>query len=135
MENKNNTKISTYEGLQTEVRSLVTPDIEVWDNQYQDREYVVTLDVPECSCICPKTGLPDFIHLKIDYSPVKTCVELKSFKLYVTSFRDVGIFHEHITNRILDDFVKACQPRWAKIMAVVNPRGGITTTVTAEYRP
>lgn len=124
---------SLYEGLQENVRGLKTPIIEVWKNQYADKEYAITLDTPEFTCICPKTGLPDFADLKIEYSPAEHCVELKSFKLYLLFYRDVGIFHEHLVNRILDDFVNACSPRWVKISGIFNPRGGITTSVGAEW--
>lgn len=125
---------STYEGLQSHIRTLKTQAIEVWKNQYPDREYTIHLNCPECTCICPKTGLPDFMTVNVTYSPGQTCLELKSFKMYLTSYRDVGIFHEHLVNKILDDIVRACQPRWAKVEAAVNPRGGITTTAAAEYR-
>ena len=126
-------KRSSYEDLQGHIRTLKTSEIEVWTNKYPDREYMVHLSTPECTCICPKTGLPDFATIKIDYSPGKSCIELKSFKMYIVAYRDVGIFHEHLVNKILDDFVKACRPRWAKVEGSVNPRGGITTTVVAEY--
>ena len=125
---------SDYEGLQQNIRSLKTPGIEVWKNQYPDKEYAITLDMPEFTCICPKTGLPDFARIAIEYVPEKYCVELKSFKLYTIFYRNVGIFHEHVTNKILDDFVAACKPRRAKITAEFNPRGGITTTVSREYQ-
>lgn len=127
-------KKSSYEGLQGKVRDLKTPKIEVWENQYQDKDYVVSLDIPEFTCICPKTGLPDFAVIKIEYRPHKYCVELKSFKLYTIHYRNIGIFHEHVINRILDDFVGASKPKWAKITGVFNPRGGITTTISREYR-
>ena len=109
------------------------PGIEVWENQYCDRDYVVDLNIPEFTCICPKTGLPDFATIKIDYKPQRYCVELKSFKLYLIAYRNVGIFHEHLVNRVLDDFIKAAKARYAKIEVVMNPRGGIATTVSAEY--
>ena len=125
---------SSYEDLKKDIRALKMPAIEAWTNKYPDREYTVQLHTPEATCICPKTGLPDFLTVYVTYGPDKLCVELKSFKLYLVAFRDVGIFHEHIVNRILDDFVAACRPHWAKVEATVNPRGGITTTVTAEYR-
>jgi 7-cyano-7-deazaguanine reductase len=128
-------KVSSYENLQKNVRSLKAPAIEVWENQYPDKEYVISLDIPEFTCICPKTGLPDFADIKIEYSPRNFCIELKSFKMYTIFFRDVGIFHEHLVNRMLEDFVLAAKPRWAKVTGVFNPRGGITTTVTAEYKP
>ncbi|MCX5706382.1 MAG: preQ(1) synthase [Candidatus Omnitrophica bacterium] len=124
---------SSYEGLQSKIRALKTPKIEVWKNQYQDRSYVISLDVPEFTCICPKTGLPDFANIKIEYSPDRYCIELKSFKMYSIFFRNIGIFHEHLTNRMLEDFVAASKPRWAKIVAEFNPRGGIKTTVIREY--
>jgi 7-cyano-7-deazaguanine reductase len=125
---------SSYEGLQADIRKMRTPGIEVWENQYPDKEYVITLDVPEFTCICPKTGLPDFALIKIEYSPLKYCIELKSFKMYTIFFRNLGVFHEHLINRMLEDFVAACKPRWAKITGVFNPRGGITTTVSRTYK-
>jgi 7-cyano-7-deazaguanine reductase len=127
-------KISAYEGLQKNIRSLKTPKIEVWENQYPDKVYTVSLDIPEFTCICPKTGLPDFARIRIEYSPAKYCVELKSFKMYTIFYRNIGIFHEHLTNKILEDFVRAARPRWARISVEFNPRGGITTTVTGEYK-
>lgn len=127
-------KKSSYEGLQENVRSLKTPPIEVWKNQYTDKIYTVKLEIPEFTCICPKTGLPDFASITIEYSPKEYCIELKSFKMYTVFFRSIGIFHEHLTNRILEDFVKAARPRWAKITAEFNPRGGIKTAVSREYK-
>jgi 7-cyano-7-deazaguanine reductase len=127
-------KKSSYEGLQGKVRSLKTPRIEVWKNQYPDKDYIISLDIPEFTCICPKTGLPDFAMIKIEYCPDKYCIELKSFKLYTIFYRNLGIFHEHVINKILDDFVKDCKPRWAKISGIFNPRGGITTTIMREYK-
>ncbi len=123
-----------YEGLQENVRKLKTPPIDVWENKYPDKEYTVSLDVPEFTCICPKTGLPEFAAIKIEYSPAKYCIELKSFKMYTIFFRDVGIFHEHFINTLMEDLIKACQPRRMKIIGVFNPRGGITTTVAREYK-
>ena len=131
MEEKNE---SAYEGLQENIRDLKTPEIEVWLNQYPDKQYIIVMDIPEFTCICPKTGLPDFAVIKIEYSPRKLCIELKSFKMYTIFWRDIGIFHEHLTNKMLEDFVNAAKPRWAKITAQFNPRGGIATTVTREYR-
>ena len=127
-------RLSSYEGLQKNIRSLKTPEIEVWKNQYPDRIYTINLEIPEFTCICPKTGLPDFATITIEYSPAKYCIELKSLKLYTIFYRNLGIFHEHLTNKILDDFVKACKPRWVKITTQFNPRGGITTTVVREYK-
>lgn len=127
-------KPSAYEGLQKDIRNLKTPGIEVWKNQYPDKDYTIIMDIPEFTCICPKTGLPDFAVIKIEYSPKSYCVELKSLKMYTIFYRNIGIFHEHLTNKILEDFVSACQPRWARITSEFNPRGGIKTSVTREYK-
>ncbi len=126
-------KISSYEGRQDNIRSLKLPNIEVWANQYDDRDYDVELDIPEFTCICPKTGLPDFAVIKVSYKPAKVCLELKSLKMYLLAYRQLGIFHEHLVNRLLDDFVKACRPRFMKVTVVMNPRGGIGTIVSAQY--
>ncbi|MFQ5680671.1 MAG: preQ(1) synthase [Candidatus Omnitrophota bacterium] len=122
-----------YEGLQDDIRGLKTPRIEVWENQYPDKDYLVYLEIPEFTCICPKTGLPDFAVIRIEYRPDKFCLELKSLKYYMTFYRNVGIFHEHLVNKVMDDIVCCAHPRAAKITAVFNPRGGITTTVSREY--
>jgi 7-cyano-7-deazaguanine reductase len=106
----------------------------VWENKYADKDYVVRFDTPEFTCICPKTGLPDFAHIYIEYSPDAGCIELKSFKEYLMAYRNIGIFHEHAVNRMLEDLVKACSPKWMKVKGEFNTRGGITTTVEAEYR-
>lgn len=127
-------KKSLYDDLQNNIRRLKMPKIEVWENKYSDRDYIIKFDVPEFTCICPKTGLPDFGVIKIEYSPEKTCLELKSFKLYIVGFRDVGIFHEHLVNRIMDDIAGACKPKWVRVEGVIMPRGGIQATVIAEYR-
>lgn len=127
-------KKSSYEDLQENIRKIKLPDIEVFKNKYSDRDYEVKLVLPEFTCICPKTGLPDFGTMIIWYCPDKVCVELKSVKLYIIGFRNLGIFHENAVNRILDDFVKACKPRWAQVEGIVTPRGGIQTTVVSEYK-
>ncbi len=127
-------RTGSYEGLQQAVRALSLPEIEVWTNQYADRDYEVHLEIPEFTCICPKTGLPDFAVIDVVYAPADYCIELKSFKMYLTAYRSVGIFHEHLVNRILDDLVGACHPRWMRVEIVMNPRGGITTNVRADYR-
>ena len=124
---------SSYEGLQSNIRSLKTPAIEVWTYQYPNRGCVVHIEIPEFTCICPKTGLPDFAVVKIDYRPDKVCLELKSLKMYTIFYRDVGIFHEHLVNKFLDDCVKAAKPRWMKVSVEMNPRGGVYTNVEAEY--
>ena len=128
-----NTK-NSYRGLQESIRKLKTPRIETIENKYADKDYQVRLETAEFTCVCPKTKLPDFANIIIEYIPDKLCVELKSFKLYLYSYRDIGIFHEHLANRILDDFVIACLPRHAKITCEFNIRGGIKTTVTREYK-
>jgi 7-cyano-7-deazaguanine reductase len=127
-------KKSTYKGLQENVRKLALPRIDVWENKYKDKTYVVKFETPEFTCICPKTGLPDFARIFVEYSPDKWCVELKSFKEYMVSYRDLGIFHEHVVNRMLEDLVKSCKPNWMRVKGEFNVRGGITTTVEAEYR-
>lgn len=125
--------MSKYEDLQKNIRKLATPKIEVWKNQYPDKDYLVILETPEFTCVCPKTGLPDFANINVEYKPDKWCVELKSLKMYLFFYRDIGIFHEHAVNKILNDFVKACNPRYAHIKGEFNVRGGIKTIVSAEY--
>lgn len=122
-----------YEGLQEDVRSMDLPAIEVFTNQYSDRAYEVTMETLEFSCICPKTGQPDFANFQVIYTPGDSCVELKSFKLYLGAFRNIGIFHEHAVNRILDDFVQAVGPARARVKGAFNTRGGIQTTVEACF--
>ncbi len=107
--------------------------LDTFPNPHPDRDYVVSFDAPEFTCLCPLTGQPDFAHFVIDYIPDELCVELKSLKLYLWSYRDEGAFHEDVTNRILDDLVATINPRWAKIVGDWNIRGGIRTTVTAEH--
>ena len=125
---------ASYEGLQGYVRNLKTPRIEVWENKYPDKEYTINLVTSEFTCICPKTGLPDFAIIRIEYSPAGACIELKSFKEYLMFYRDIGIFHEHVTNKILEDFIKAARPRWINVTGEFNIRGGIKTTVKAAYK-
>ena len=108
--------------------------LETFKNQYPDREYAIDISCPEFTCICPKTGQPDFGTISIKYVPDKLCIELKSLKLYIFSYRDVGTFHEHVTNKILDDIVGACKPVMAEVTGDFNVRGGIKTVVTASYR-
>src|SRR5215475_3570097 len=107
--------------------------LEVVPNSHPDRDYEISFEIPEFTCLCPKTGQPDFATLRIRYVPDRLCVELKSLKLYVWSFRDEGHFHEAVTNRILDDLLKATKPRWMRLEAKFNVRGGICTTVIAEH--
>jgi 7-cyano-7-deazaguanine reductase len=109
-------------------------DLETFPNPQPDRQYTIHMRIPEFTCLCPKTGQPDFAVLLLDYVPDKTCVELKSLKLYVWSYRNEGAFHEAVTNRILDDLVKATAPRFMRLTAEFGVRGGIWTTVVAEHR-
>lgn len=125
---------SNYDDLQTHIRELQTPSIETWENQYNDRNYTIEITNLEFTAVCPKTGLPDFATICITYVPDKHCVELKSLKEYFVSFRDVGIFHEHVVNKVLEDFVKACEPREAEVVGDFNIRGGIKTVVRANYK-
>jgi len=107
--------------------------IEVIKNSYPDKDYIVNIEFPEFTCVCPKTGLPDFATIKIEYIPDKLLVELKSLKMYFISYRNVGTFHEDVTNKILNDLVAACKPRSMKVVGEFNVRGGIKTTVSASY--
>lgn len=124
---------STYDELQNHIRELKTPSIETWINQYSDKDYTIEITNLEFSAICPKTGLPDYATICIKYVPDKDCVELKSLKEYFVSYRDVGIFHEHVVNKVLEDFVAACQPRRAEVIGDFNIRGGMKTIVHASY--
>ena len=107
--------------------------LETFPNPSIKRDYTINFEIPEFSCLCPKTGQPDFAILKIDYIPDNLCVELKSLKLYICSYRNHGAFHEAVTNKILGDLVTATSPRYMNIVANFNVRGGIYTTVTAKH--
>ena len=126
-------KRSKYENLQTDIRDWATPAIEAFVNIYPDREYEIKMTVQEFSCVCPKTGLPDFAELHLTYVPDKLCIELKSFKEYLLAYRNKGIFHENVVNRVLDDIVATIKPRRARLEGIFNSRGGIQTTVVREY--
>lgn len=108
--------------------------LETFENPQPERDYSIRIQVPEFTCLCPKTGQPDFAELAVEYIPDRLCVELKSLKLYVWSFRDEGAFHEAVTNRILEDLVAATHPRFMRLTAEFNVRGGIYTTVVVEHR-
>jgi 7-cyano-7-deazaguanine reductase len=108
--------------------------LETFDNPMPERDYTIRIEVPEFTCLCPKTGQPDFATLYLEYVPDQRCVELKSLKLYVWSYRDEGAFHEKVTNTILDDLVAATSPRFMRLTAKFNVRGGIYTSVVAEHR-
>ncbi len=129
-----------YEGLTLLKKSTTSyPDspekarLETFPNRYPARDYTVEFDCPEFTSVCPITGQPDFARITIVYVPDRKCIESKSLKLYLGSFRNAGMFHEEITNRILDDLVAACKPRAARVKGTMNARGGISIIVTAEY--
>jgi 7-cyano-7-deazaguanine reductase len=107
--------------------------LETFDNQFPQRDYVIEIICPEFTSVCPKTGQPDFGTLTFTYTPDKKCVELKSLKMYLQSFRNAGIFYENVTNTILNDLVAALQPRRMKLVASFTPRGGISTNVTVVH--
>ena len=123
----------SYDGLQSDIREMRTPSIETWKNEYSDKDYTIEVTTPEFTAICPKTGLPDFGTIQIAYVPDEQCVELKSLKEYFLFYRDIGIFHEHVVNKILEDFVAACNPRRVEIVGDFHVRGGIKTVIRANY--
>jgi len=108
--------------------------LETFPNPQPDRDYTIRMRIPEFTCLCPKTGQPDFATLQLEYVPERSCVELKSLKLYVWSFRNEGAFHEAVTNRILADLVAATTPRFMRLTAEFGVRGGIYTTIVVEHR-
>jgi 7-cyano-7-deazaguanine reductase len=112
----------------------MTNPLETFANPAPDRDYTIRMTLPEFTCLCPKTGQPDFATLKLEYVPDERCVELKSLKLYIWSFRDRGAFHEAVTNEILRELVAVTGPRFLRLSAEFNVRGGIYTTVVAEHR-
>ena len=114
--------------------SSPSKDLETFDNPQQERDYTIRIRMPEFTCLCPKTGQPDFAELYLEYVPDRLCVELKSLKLYIWSFREEGAFHEAVTNRMLEDLVAATAPRFMRLTAEFKVRGGIYTTVVAEHR-
>jgi 7-cyano-7-deazaguanine reductase len=107
--------------------------LETFENQFADRDYQIEIVSPEFTSVCPRTGQPDFGTITITYTPDKTCIELKSLKFYLQSFRNQGIFYEHVTNTILDDLVAVARPRYMKVDATFNARGGMTERVTTKY--
>jgi 7-cyano-7-deazaguanine reductase len=109
-------------------------ELETFNNPNSGRDYSIRIRIPEFTCLCPKTSQPDFATLFLDYIPEAACVELKSLKLYVWSFRDEGAFHEAVTNEILGDLVAAMEPRYARLTARFNVRGGVYTTIVADHR-
>ena len=107
--------------------------VESFPNRHPDRDYEIKITAPEFTAVCPKTGQPDFATLTLTYVPDELCLELKSFKMYLQSYRNRGIYHEHVTNTILDDLVKSARPRRMTLVGEFNARGGISTTITATY--
>ncbi len=107
------------------------PKLETWLNQYQG--YEITIEIPEYTAICPKTGLPDFGAIELQYMPALSCIELKSLKLYIHAYRNLGIFYENAVNRILQDVVKSCKPKWAIVTGKFTARGGLNSTIQAKY--
>ena len=107
--------------------------LETFENEFPNRDYTIIHTAPEFTSLCPKTGQPDFATIDIDYIPDKLCVELKSLKLYLNSYRSEGVFFESVTNRILEDLVKVCSPRYMLVTAEFNVRGGISSVIEAEY--
>jgi 7-cyano-7-deazaguanine reductase len=107
--------------------------LETFENQFPNRDYQIEISAPEFTSVCPRTGQPDFGTLTVTYTPDKLCIELKSLKFYLQSYRNQGIFYEHVTNTILDDLVAVLEPRYMKITGAFNARGGMTETVTVKY--
>lgn len=114
--------------------TIPSKTLETFPNPQPHRDYTIRIEVPEFTCLCPKTGQPDFATIVMDYVPDQLCIELKSLKLYIWSYRNEGAFHEAVTNGILDDLTAACKPRFTRVTAKFNVRGGIYTTVVAEHR-
>ena len=109
-------------------------NLETFDNPHPGRDYTIRIRMPEFTCLCPKTGQPDFAELELEYVPGQRCVELKALKMNIWSFRDEGAFHEDVTNQILNKLVEVCSPRFMRLTAEFNVRGGVYTTVVVEHR-
>ncbi len=131
--NKTATKFGYTQGQAQSVKNIKLPDIEAWENQY-NRDYTIMIEHPEFTSVCPKTGLPDFGTITIEYIPAKLCLELKSLKYYFLQYRNCGIFMENIANRILDDVVKAVKPRTCTVTADFTPRGGLSSVIIARHK-
>jgi 7-cyano-7-deazaguanine reductase len=114
--------------------STPSKSLETFENPQPDRDYTIRIDTPEFTCLCPMTGQPDFATIQLEYIPDRSCLELKSLKLYFWSYRDQGAFHEAVTNSILSDLVEAISPRFMRISADFNVRGGVYTQIIAEHR-
>lgn len=128
--NKKTTPGYTERHARSGIQSTL-PQLETWPNQYKG--YEITIENPEYTAICPKTGLPDFGIIRLQYMPDQSCLELKSFKLYIHAYRNIGIFYENAVNRILQDVVAACRPVWARVTGEFTARGGLRSTIEAKY--
>jgi 7-cyano-7-deazaguanine reductase len=113
--------------------AIAANELEAWPNPRPERDYVVRFEIPEFTCLCPRSGYPDFATMVVDYVPAASVVELRSLKLYINGFRDRAISHEAATNEILDDLVRLLAPRWMRVVGEFNVRGNIKTTITAEH--
>ncbi len=127
------TSFGYTQGQAQSVKRIKLPAIEAWENQYR-RDYTIKIVHPEFTSVCPKTGLPDFGTITIEYVPGKLCLELKSLKYYFLQYRNCGVFMENIANRVLDDVVKAVKPRSCTVTGDFTPRGGLSSVITASYR-
>jgi 7-cyano-7-deazaguanine reductase len=114
-------------------KKAAPPEIEAWPNQFPDRDYLIDIEIPEFTCRCPKTGQPDFATLQIKYVPDQLCLELKSLKLYLQTFRETGIFHENIVNQLRDDILVSAKPKNIQVIGKFNARGGILTEVRSGW--
>ncbi|MCM8804943.1 MAG: preQ(1) synthase [Candidatus Omnitrophica bacterium] len=123
--------MKNYKDVAKEGLDVKLPEIESFENQFPS--YIITIIIPEYTSLCPKTGNPDFGTITIEYEPDKKVIELKSLKLYIQAYRNIGIFYENAVNRILRDIVKAIEPKWIKVKGEFNPRGGIKSIVEAKY--
>ena len=132
MKNKS-TKFGYTRNQAESVKNIKLPEIEAWENQYK-RDYTIIIEHPEFTSVCPKTGLPDFGTITIEYIPGKLCLELKSLKYYFLQYRNCGIFMENIANRILDDVIKAIKPKSCTVTGDFTPRGGLSSIIVAQYK-
>jgi 7-cyano-7-deazaguanine reductase len=115
-------------------KAIMEAKLEAWPNKNRKRDYVIEITLPEFTCLCPRSGYPDFAVIKIKYIPDKKIVELKSLKLYINKFRSIYISHEDITNKILDEFVKLLQPKWTEVTGDFNPRGNVRAVITVFHK-
>ena len=126
--------LAGYRGRQESIRALIVRSgLRTIENKYKDKEYIIELKSNEFTSVCPKTGLPDFAEIIIQYKPDRYLVEEKSLKLYLNAYRNLPVFQEHATNKIMEDFAKKVKPRWLKVTTLWHPRGGISAKVEVEY--